>query len=337
MRQRSGYVFYDDKQGCWIARTQVTDESGKRRNVKRRAKSKTDAEAKLKTLIRQIDDEGSKVVDFNLKTFDDLADFYEQRYLHEAVYVGGQKISGLRDVTRPRQLLKHFKVFFGRKRLREITYGDLVCYRDKRFKVHTQYKRQRTIGSWNREAAVLRRILNIACQQGWIHKNPFHSGDSLIIVSAERRREKILTPAEEIRLLAACDSHTYRKPLRPLLIFLVDTGCRKSEALKLCWRSVCFGSRIITIEGMTTKTLKTRQVMMTERVLGELVTLWEASSKDLDARVFGIADNVRHSFSSVCEIAGIKHGGIDGLTLHSLRHTAATRLVQGGMPLQLAG
>jgi integrase len=168
-------------------------------------------------------------------------------------------------------------------------------------------------------------------------KNPFHRGDSLIIVSAERRREKILSPAEEVRLLEACDSHPYRRPLRPLLIFLVDTGCRKSEALKLCWRSVCFDTRIITIEGMTTKTLKTRQVMMTERVYRELLTLWEASSTDLNERVFGITDNVRKSFASACEVAGIKQGGIDGLTLHSLRHTAATRLVQGGMPLQLAG
>lgn len=337
MRQRSGYVFYDEKEGCWIARTQVTDESGKRRNVKRRAKSKTEAEAKLKTLLRQIDDEGSKVVDFNLLTFNYLADYYEKRYLHEAVYVSGQKISGLRDVARPKQLLKHFRAFFGKKKLREISYGDLLCYRDRRFKVETQYKRQRTLASWNREAAVLRRILNIACQQGWILKNPFHCGDSLIIVSAERRREKILSPAEEVRLLEACDSHPYRKPLKPLLIFLLDTGCRKSEALKLCWRSVCFDSRIITIEGMTTKTLKTRQVMMPERLHTELLALWEASSMDLNERVFGITDNVRKSFASACEIAGIKHGGLDGLTLHSLRHTAATRLVQGGMPLQLAG
>lgn len=72
------------------------------------------------------------------------------------------------------------------------------------------------------------------------------------------------------------------------MIFLVDTGCRKSEALKLCWRSVCFDTRIITIEGMTTKTLKTRQVMMTERVYRELLTLWEASSTDFSERVEGV-------------------------------------------------
>lgn len=337
MRERKGYILYDKKENCWIARTSVTDENSKRRFVKRRAKSKTEAEAKLKSLLRQIDDEGSKVVDFNLLTFNYLADFYEKRYLHEAVYVGGQKVSGLRDVARPKQLLKHFRDFFGRKKLREITYGDLVCYRDKRFKVQTQYKRQRTLASWNREAAVLKRIFNIGCQQGWILKNPFHCGDSLIIVSAERRRERILSPEEEVRLLEACDSHPYRRPLKPLLIFLVDTGCRKSEALKLCWRSVCFDTRIITIEGMTTKTLKTRQVMMPERLYKELLASWEASSMDLNERVFGVTDNVRKSFASACEIAGIKHGGIDGLSLHSLRHTAATRLVQGGMPLQLAG
>jgi len=337
MRERKGYILYDEKENCWIARTSVTDDNGKRRFVKRRAKSKTEAEAKLKGLLRLIDDEGSKVVDFNLLTFNNLADYYEKRYLKPAEYVNGHKVSGLRDVARPKEFLKHFRAYFGKKRLREITYGDLIGYRDSRFKVHTQYKRQRTVASWNREAAVLRRILNIACQQGWILKNPFQCGDPLIIVSAERRREKILSVSEEARLLEACDSHPYRKPLKPLLIFLITTGCRKSEALKLCWRSVCFDSRIITIEGMTTKTLKTRQVMMPNRLHRELATLWEMSSKDLNEPVFGISNNVRKSFASVCEIAGIKHGGIDGLTLHSLRHSAATRLVQGGMSLQLAG
>jgi integrase len=337
MRERKGFVYYAQNEQCWIARTSVTDERGKRRYLKRRAGSKSEAEAKLKHLLRQVDDEGSKVVDYNLMTFGHLADHYEKHYLKPAVYVSGQKVSGLRDVARPKELLKHFRAHFGRKKLREITYGDLVSFREIRFKTPTKQKRQRTISCWNREAAVLRRVFNVARQQGWIIRNPFQCGDPLIIVSAERQREKILTVDEEQRLLDACDSHPYRRPLKPLLIFLIDSGCRKGEALKLRWRSVCFASKIITLEATTTKTLKARQVMMTERVFQELATLWESSSKEPDARVFGISNNVRKSFASACEIAGIEHGGINGLNLHSLRHTAGVRLVQGGMSAQLAG
>lgn len=168
-------------------------------------------------------------------------------------------------------------------------------------------------------------------------KNPFNGGEPLIIISFERRRERILTIDEEKRLLDACSEHHQRKHLRPLLICLLDTGARKSEMLKLRWRSVCFTTRLITIEGMTTKTLKTRQVAMTERVYQELSVIRNASSKEPDALVFGITSNVKHSFTSVCKAAGVKYGGIDGLTLHSLRHTAATRLVQGHLPLQMVG
>lgn len=335
MRHRSGYVYFDERKGCWVARTTVTND-GNRRNLKRHAASKSEAEVQLKALVRQVDDEGKQVADNNLVTFNALADYYEKHYLKAAQYVSGQKVSGLRALARPKELLKHFRSFFGKKKLREITYGDLLTYRDRRFKVLTQYKKQRTISSWNREAAVLRRIFNIARQQGWLVKNPFHCGDPLIIVSAERRRERILTLEEEARLLEACD-HPQRRHLRPLLICLLDTGARKSEMLKLHWRAVCFATRIITIEGMTTKTLKTRRVAMTERMYRELAALSEESPKGPDSQVFGISDNVRNSFKSACKLAGIKCGGLDGLTIHSLRHTAATRLVKGHLPLEMVG
>jgi integrase len=78
-------------------------------------------------------------------------------------------------------------------------------------------------------------------------------------------------------------------------------------------------------------------VAITLRLFDELKRLWQESDKSLDSLVFGIKDNVRKSFSSACKTAGIKEGGINGLTLHCLRHTAATRLVKGQLPIQMVG
>ncbi|MFL6229081.1 MAG: tyrosine-type recombinase/integrase [Pyrinomonadaceae bacterium] len=333
--ERTGYIF-QDKNGKWYARTTFTDRKGKRRNIKKTAKDKADAKVILKSIIRQIEDEGEKYIDGSRMTFNELADHYDEHYLKEAEYVDERKISGLRDVARAKGFLTHFREYFGRQRLRDITYGDIYSYRSERLKTQTKYKRPLRLASMNRELAVLRRMLNIALRQGWISKNPFNAGEPLIIVSGERKRERILTVDEEVRLLAACE-HQQRKHLKPLLIALLDTGARKGEMLKLQWSDVCFDTRMITFRALNTKTLKSRSVAMTNRLYSEFIVLWEASDKNLNSRVFGIFDNVRHSFKSACKDADIKHGGLDGMTIHSLRHTAATRLVQGQMPIQMVG
>jgi hypothetical protein len=58
MNDRSGYVF-QNKQGAWYARTTITDATGKRRNIKRRAKDKRDAKEILKRIMHQLEEEGS--------------------------------------------------------------------------------------------------------------------------------------------------------------------------------------------------------------------------------------------------------------------------------------
>jgi integrase len=61
--------------------------------------------------------------------------------------------------------------------------------------------------------------------------------------------------------------------------------------------------------------------------------LWNESNKDLDSLVFNIK-SVRKAFESACKEANIKTGRPFGITLHSLRHTVAVRLVKGNFPLQ---
>jgi integrase len=335
-KDRSGYIF-QDKSGAWFARTTITDHTGKRRNVKRRAKDKRDAKEILKNILRELEAEGSKSVDCSRLTFNDLADFYAVHYCKSAEYVDGKKIAGLRDVERAQGFLIRFREYFGNRRLREITYRDICAYRSMRLSINTHRKRPPTIATMNRELGVLRRILNLAVREDWITRNPFSGGEPLISPSSERRREKILSVSDEQKLLAVCE-RSQSPHLHALVICLLDTGARKSELAKhLRWRSVCFVTRTIIIEGLTTKTLKTRQVSMTERMFQTLSALYEVSSKEPNARVFDTSKTVHRAFAKACKAAGIIYGSPEGITLHSLRHTAATRLVKGQMPLQMVG
>lgn len=335
-KDRSGYVF-QNKKGAWYARTTITDANGKRRYIKRRAEDKQDAKRLLKIILSELETEGNKVIDFAKLTFNDLADFYAAHYCKPATFVDGKKTAGLRDVQRAAGFLKRFREYFGKRRLREITYRDVCSYNAMRLQTHTRHKRPPKIATMNRELGVLRRIFNIGFREGWITKNPFNAGESLISPASEQNRERILTLDEERRLLAVCDE-SGRMLLRIFIICLLDTGARKSEIEKhLRWRSVCFASRTITIEAMTTKTLKARRVAMTERVLQELSELHATSSGQQDERVFERLIDPRRNLRLACKVAGIEYGSPDGITLHSFRHTAATRLVRGQMPLQMVG
>jgi integrase len=335
MKDRRGYIYFDKNEKCWYARTTVTDENGARRNVKKRAKNKLEAREILKGILRKLDEEGSKAVDLSKLTFNDLADFYSVHFCKPAEYADGKRIAGLRDVHRAKSCLVRFREYFGKRRLREIAYRDVHSYYSMRLKEHTHYNRPPTIATMNREIGVLRRIFNIGVREGWLVKSPLNGGESLVSPASERRRERILTLEEEKRLLEACED-SYMKTLRALIVCLLDSGARLSEILKhLQWSSVCFASRTITLEAMTTKTLKARQVRMTERMFQELSELRNKSS---DARVFNeTVRQARFSLALACKAAKIEYGSPNGITFHSLRHTAATRLVKGQMPLQMVG
>ena len=353
VKERTGYVFED--KGKWFARITITGENGKRRNIKRTAKSKADAKELLKKLTRQIDDDGIQAVESWRMTFNDLAEYYSTHYAKPARFIDNQKVEGLRDLRRVKGFLIHFRAYFGKQKLTEITYGDVFSYRSERLKILTPKGTTRTIASMNRELAYLRRIFNIALRQGWINKNPINSGENLILTSCERRRERILTFDEEQKLLEVCCSEireikykrkgkeitakitNEREHLKPLLVALLDTGARLGEMLKLTWRDIDLEKRLITIKARNTKTLKQRQVAITQRFYDILTILSNKQGVISDSLVFGIKNNVRKSFTSACKDAGIQPGGIHGITLHSLRHSAASRLVNGQMPIQMVG
>lgn len=329
MRERKGYVF--EKEGKFYARVSFTDSKGKRRNLKKTAKSRSEANALLRKLLHQLNSEGEKGIEAEKLTFNQLVDYYEEHYAKTAKFVDDRKVEGLRDLGRVKGFLKQFRSYFGNARLRQIAYDDILTYRSQRLKTPTHYKKPRTIATMNRELAYLRRLFNIAMRQGWILRNPLNSGESLIDISAERRRERVLSLEEEKRLLKACNGK--REHIRPLLICLLATGARKGETMKLTWRDIDFENRLITYRALNTKTLRTRKVGMTKQLCEELLAVWEKSDKHLDSYVFNFR-SVRKAFENACREADIETGRPFGITLHSLRHTVASRLVGGNFPLQ---
>jgi hypothetical protein len=121
---RKGYIG-QDKRGQWFARTTITDDRGKRRNIVKKGKDKTEARKILKAILRQLDDEGSKVIDVARLTFNDLADHYQKHYLKPAEFVEGRKVTGLRDWKHVRAFLKTFREYFGKGRL---MFGEAGAY-----------------------------------------------------------------------------------------------------------------------------------------------------------------------------------------------------------------
>lgn len=328
MKTRKGYVFQLEN-GNWYARFTYTDNGGKRRNVKRRANNKSHGEEILKELIREFDKGGAEQLDAAKIDFNELCDFYTKHYLTEAKYVNNRKVAGLRSFAGVRGYIKVFREHFGRLKLKTITYEHLRTYRNKRLETGTHQSKQRSLATVNREMSYLRRLLNIAERNSWIDKNPFKRGDALIHTTDEMKRERILTREEEQRLLNACVG--FRSHLRPLVIAALDTGCRLGELIKLRWSEVDFQSGIITIQAFNTKTMRERQVSITDRLMNELESLIEMAKVESEL-VFGIKCEVRQGFRNACIDAGLQ-----GVRFHDLRHTHASRLDDLGFSLAKIG
>ncbi|HZS04473.1 MAG TPA: hypothetical protein VFD58_06525 [Blastocatellia bacterium] len=178
MRQRNGFVY--ERGGRIYARITFTDAQGKKRNLVRLAKNRTDAGQILKKLNRQIDDEGGRGIDAARMTIAHLCDYYLKHFGKPAEYAEGRKVTGLRDVRNVKRYVGIIQKYFGRRLLRSITFGDLLEFKRRRLATPTRTKKSRTLTTVNREMEYLRRLFTIAHREGWLLHNPFQSGESLI-------------------------------------------------------------------------------------------------------------------------------------------------------------
>ncbi len=274
MKARKGYVYFDEKRKRWIARFQPIDPTtGERRNLKRYAKTKTDALAKLDALKATARDTGIVTVGVEKMTFAALAEEFRKKRLIPAEYVGEKKIAGRRELSAPASWLKSLTQRFGRLPLSAITHSHLEEYKRELARRPTRNGKQRSIASINRELEFFRTILNYAVTNGKLSRNPFtmSKGRKLIERAAENKRERFPTFGEEMALLRVCsgEENQLRAHLRPILIIAADTGLRRNELFTLEAADLNFVEKIITVRALNAKTNRLRQIPMTLRVSEE--------------------------------------------------------------------
>jgi integrase len=329
-KQRDGVI---ERKGKIYARVYYRDGAGRERVREKLARNRTHAKELRRQMLAELRTRGDAGLTGERMTFRELADEYARRKLIPAQYVGARKVRGLRHWKRPRAMLRMLTEHFGARLIRAITWADLEEFKHLRLNTPTWRGDERAIATVNRELQLLRAVLNFARRNQWLAANPFNQGDPLILQSEETQRERLLTPDEERRLLAACRG-VARAHLRPILICALDTAMRWGEIRQLEWTDVDFANRLIRIRATTTKTLRARVVGMTERLFEELEKLArqrELIRMDDRALVFGVRDNIKKGFAAICREAGVRD-----LRFHDLRHAATTRMIAAGVPDKLA-
>lgn len=189
----------------------------------------------------------------------------------------------------------------------------------------TWRKRQVEPSTVNRELDVLKRLL-LAAVPRYLAASPIAGLRRFRVAETEPR---VLTPAEESRLLAAGTGADVA-----WLVTALDTLLRLSNVVFLKWPQVKFATR--TIIPLNAK-VKHDVVPMTTRMIAAL----KALPHDTDwvfpafhARGTGktsAKNKAIRRFDLLCQLANVPHGrAAGGVTFHCIRHTGATRALQRG-------
>jgi integrase len=181
------------------------------------------------------------------------------------------------------------------------------------------------ISSVNASLRILRRILRIAVEWGELPTPP-----KIRLLAGENHRERVITPTEEARYLAAAN-HL----LAEVATVLVDSGLRPEECYRLLWESITWANgRHGTFLVTHGKTKAARRVLpMTPRVRALLEARWKAAGKPLEGFVWPAPTKSGHMEPSALKkqhAKALKDSKVRPFVLYSLRHTFLTRLGESG-------
>lgn len=219
---------------------------------------------------------------------------------------------------------------FKSKRLGDITRADLQGYMARRMETSDGW-RKAGAGTMRREFAVLRVMFRCAVRWGVLASSPC---DGVTLPKEPRHKVRWLEPAEVERLLAAAPPW-----LRPILTVAVSSGARLKEVALLRWDEIDTERGLVTLtaEGKTARArvipLSATMKAALDGVPRRLRCAWVFPNGKGEPLV---TRQERTRLSTATRDAA-KRAGLPGVGFHTLRHTAASLMVQRGVPLYEVG
>jgi integrase len=303
------------------------DASGKQKFLTRRVDTVAEWSAAVADLRQEAERRTYVKVDISKVTFSELLTEYKKA-----------------KPNAPKWYLDPLDSFFGPRRIKTITYGDIEQFKASRLAVKKTIpdpndpKKKivvdRKITTINRELEFLRTVLLYAVRQEWLQRTPFTRGPSPIIQkSQEESRYRIPSIEEEEKILAVCVDK--RAHLRPILLMAKDTGLRRGALLSLLWSSVVFVDghvgRLMKIPQGNRYKRRPKLIGITTRLQAALAELWEASDKNLNAKIFGGIKDIKRSYATACRLADVSD-----LHFHDWRHGYVTDMAEAGVENRIA-
>ena len=183
--------------------------------------------------------------------------------------------------------------------------------------------------SWltSRKPSTVRRLLAIysdiyeTARKDWglPAENPLRS---IRMPAQGKSRERRLLPGEYKRLQRA--ARDYGGDISDIIRIAIETGMRRGELAACRWEDIDFRAR--TIHLAQTKNGEARTVPLSKSATRILLRLRPKEKAKGPVFSFTRADTITQAFGRVCDKAGI-----EGLTLHDLRHEAVSRLFEAGL------
>lgn len=231
----------------------------------------------------------------------------------EAALLWIKEKSDKKSIESDKVILRFLTPILRGKYLDEITRADIVQIGEER-------KRATSPSRANRYLALIRSILNRAVKiWEWMDKAP-----SVTLYKEPKRRIRYLTPAQIQALMHELPEHQ-----KPVMMFALLTGLRKSNILNLRWSQINLSGRTISIAGSEMKNGNEHTVPLSDAafqiVVGQIGKNTEYVFTYKGKHVREI--NTRHFR------AALKRAGITDYRFHDNRHTWASLLIQNGVSL----